>query len=164
MNRKASLRLTGLVALPVWCTIGCSTPAQEPTHLPAPRQTAEEASERAANEASPVIANGARLFDDHCTVCHGERGEGGEGIHRAAPQVLGPKVLATAGGKRNFSNARELFDFISNEMPATNPGKLKSSEYWDIVTYMTSENGVAVERPITARTAASVRLDGAASR
>jgi cytochrome c len=159
-NNHAGLALVGLGAL--LGAVACAAPQQHTEDYP-PADVSAEQLAAAFADAPPAtpesqIAHGAALFDDQCDVCHGTRGEGGSGIHRAAPQVAGPGVLATGGGERELADAAALFDYISREMPAINPGSLTEQEYWDLTAYLAYANDVSLLETIDADNAAEVSL------
>lgn len=85
-------------------------------------------------------ANGEQLFNENCSVCHGEDGQGlrvdgqtvfpppwGDGSNNWGAGIV---RLATAAG------------FIKNNMPLGQPLSLTDQEAWDIAYYMNSQ-----ERP-----------------
>lgn len=85
-------------------------------------------------------ANGEKLYQDQCAICHGENGEGmqvgGETVF-PAPWGDGSNNWG-AGLVRGFSGA----GFIKNNMPLGQPLSLSDQEAWDVAYYMNSQ-----ERP-----------------
>jgi cytochrome c len=78
---------------------------------------------------------GATLFEGHCAKCHGALGKGKDD----APAVVGEAALS------RFTNAQELYDFVSKNMPKDAPGTLKEGEYWAILAFDLRANGVDVD-------------------
>ena len=81
------------------------------------------------------IGLGAAVFEENCELCHGDRGEG----TRFGPPVLGDVLVAADSG---FADAQALFDYVSTEMPNSNPGTLSDLEYWWVVAYLLDGNDV----------------------
>jgi cytochrome c len=81
---------------------------------------------------------GATLFEKHCAKCHGALGQGKDDV----PRVVGEEALA------RFTNAQEVFDFISKEMPKDAPGSLKEGEYWAILAFDLKANGIDLDETL----------------
>jgi cytochrome c5 len=79
---------------------------------------------------------GRRLFLEHCSECHGQNLEGGEG-----KPLVGDKFWAAWGD----SAVVELFTYIKTNMPFSDDGSLKgtlpTSTYLDVVTHILKMNG-----------------------
>jgi mono/diheme cytochrome c family protein len=133
--------------------------------------------------ASANASEGARLFGQQCTRCHGQRGEG-----TSAPTIMGPGGLPTypratslstnpaysdpselqlrealrpAGAPKRdpFNTAADVYNYISKRMPIKAPGSLKSEEYWAILNFMLIAHGVAVPQGgVTAANASTVAV------
>lgn len=91
---------------------------------------------------------GATLFEKHCAECHGALGKGKGDV----PAVVGEGALS------RFTNAQELFDFVSKEMPRDAPGSLKEGEYWAILAFDLKANGVDLDETLGPQNAASYVL------
>lgn len=85
-------------------------------------------------------ANGEKLFNDTCAVCHGKNGVGLQvGDHTVFPAPWGDNSNNWGAGiVRVFTAA----GFIKNNMPLGQPLSLSDQEAWDIAYYMSSQ-----ERP-----------------
>lgn len=105
-----------------------------------------------SEEAGPVLTfasqveRGARVFSAHCAECHGTEGQGGE----LAPALVGPGVLA--GHDEEYESALDLLEFVTSEMPITDPGSLTLDEYLAVTAWMLDENGL---EPVLDRSSAS---------
>jgi mono/diheme cytochrome c family protein len=77
------------------------TPAQRTTNLPEGAITGAAAA-RLAADAPPDVANGQRLFEQTCVICHGEDGRGGHGGGAALDKVTEvAAVMQVVGAGRN---------------------------------------------------------------
>jgi mono/diheme cytochrome c family protein len=73
---------------------------------------------------------GAAKYSDDCAQCHGDKMEG-----MAGPALRG-KVFAKSG----FS-VGDIMQFMSVNMPATQPGSLSHDDYVQIMAYVLQQNG-----------------------
>ena len=73
---------------------------------------------------------GARLADQHCIACHGDRLTGGE----LAPALTGEVFTATWDGVM----LSDLFDRIRTTMPLDNPGTLSRQQSVELLAYVLS--------------------------
>jgi hypothetical protein len=137
-------------------------------------------------KARNATATGSALFEQHCTGCHGQRGESVSG----APSIIGVGALPEYPAERNpnastasgdpellrlqaqrrpagapwrdpFRNAQDLYRFVSQNMPlpAAKAGSLSVEQYWAIVNFMLVAHGVQLPpEGITAENADAVRL------
>lgn len=94
---------------------------------------------------------GAVLFEKHCAKCHGVLGKGKSGDD-GVPAVVGEGALS------RFTNAQELYDFVSKEMPRDKPGSLEPGEYWAILGFDIRANGIKLDEPLGPQNAASIVL------
>ncbi len=86
-----------------------------------------------------TAADGAKIFAEKCTLCHGDHGQGG----RAARLVGGPPRASLDGGKtiaNYWPYATTLFDFIRRAMPFTQPRSLSDQEVYALVAFILAEN------------------------
>jgi mono/diheme cytochrome c family protein len=79
-------------------------------------------------------ARGYGEYRKHCIACHGTNLEG-----RNPNPALSGEEFANEWGGRSVS---ELFDFVSAEMPAGDPGNLVDTVYADLVALILNRNGV----------------------
>ena len=144
---------------------------------------ATEAQLSRARQAEP---EGAKLFQQACASCHGERGESASG----APPILGEGALpeypraqsANAnpasgdpeslrlqaqsrplGAPRRdpFRTAQDLFDYISRNtpLPKKKAGTLSNEEYWSLLNFMLLAHGVELpSEGVTQENASTVKL------
>jgi mono/diheme cytochrome c family protein len=75
---------------------------------------------------------GAKLFAENCTACHGADLSG-----TSAPPLAGRTFML----KWNGQTAADLHDVASTQMPLTSPGSLKPAEYLALMAYILSKNG-----------------------
>ncbi|MEX2177474.1 MAG: cytochrome c [Gemmatimonadaceae bacterium] len=109
-------------------------------------------------------AQGARVYAQHCAVCHGAAGEG------VAPN---PPLVGAGSGDFAFANdpkltktlgnywpyATTLYDYVNRAMPFVAPGSLTAAEVYAVVAYLLAENGViGKETVLDARSLAAVRM------
>jgi thiosulfate dehydrogenase len=92
---------------------------------------------------------GAKIFGQHCAVCHGADGQGQESGGRAVfPPLWGPKSFNWGAGMHDTKNAAA---FIKANMPLGAGGTLSDQEAWDVAMFMDSH-----ERPQDPRFTGSV--------
>ena len=107
---------------------------------------------------SGQAADGAKIFAEKCSLCHGDRGQGG----RAARLIGGPPKASLDGGKtiaNYWPYATTLFDFIRRAMPFTQPRSLTDQEVYSLVAYILAENKLIGESDvIDATTLPKVRM------
>ena len=104
-----------------------------------------------ANE-SQQFTNGAKLFKDHCQLCHGADGQKGDGFQTP---IWGPK--AKIGAK--FEKAQGLFEYMQLTMPFDDPKKLNDPQKWDVVAYMLAKHGaIAVSDTLDPARATSIPI------
>jgi polar amino acid transport system substrate-binding protein len=105
-----------------------------------------------APEATPVpatfseqVAQGQKLYGEHCANCHGASGEGGK-----APAVVGldkgalpldPPPSAKYR-KTKFKTVADIADFVVKNMPADSPGTLTAEQYFSILAFDLKANGI----------------------
>lgn len=137
-------------------------------------------------QAKARAVDGAQLFEQNCSKCHGDRGQGLAG----GPAIMGPGALpefpdeATASGNPQLSNpgqvqtqkltqvtgaasrdpfetAADVYGYISTRMPLPShrAGSLAPEEYWKILDFMMISHGAAVpEGGVNQGNAASIQL------
>jgi mono/diheme cytochrome c family protein len=85
-------------------------------------------------------AQGAKLYVERCSACHGDNGKGSE--HGAA-LVGGPARASLDGGKtiKNYwPYATTIFDFVRRAMPYSEPNSLSNDEVYAITAYILALN------------------------
>lgn len=81
------------------------------------------------------VAHGKSLYGSACAKCHGANLQG-----ITAPALSGPAFAPVSGSHLTIGG---IYTYLSTNMPADRPGKLKDAEYADIMAYLLSENGYA---------------------
>ena len=76
---------------------------------------------------------GQALYTENCFVCHGETKTGGD----SGPALSGENFMDNWKGQ----TLGDLFQKISETMPASSPGSLKAEQYGDLLAYLLAENG-----------------------
>ena len=82
---------------------------------------------------SPQIAEGARLYAEHCALCHGADGRRGEGFQTP---IWGERTQI-----RKFNTAFGLFEYNQMLMPFDDPSKLTDEQKWAVVAYILANHG-----------------------
>ena len=79
-------------------------------------------------------AHGAKVFNAHCSSCHGANLEGGAG-----PPLTGKQFKSYL----NFSkiSGSQLLDFITSQMPYNNPGSLSQGQYLAALAHVFRTDG-----------------------
>lgn len=106
------------------------------------------------------VAAGQKLYEQHCSNCHGDAGEGS----KKSPPLVGKSALpldpppGAKVRKTKFHTAADVAEFVAKSMPAKKPGSLKPEEYWAILAFDLKANGVTVKEKLDAASAAKVVL------
>lgn len=77
---------------------------------------------------------GRAVFEQNCAVCHGANLQGSFFI----PALVGRGSRLA----RDFPTAAEMYAAISTRMPQDRPGILPSDEYWQVLTFILSQNAI----------------------
>ncbi len=88
---------------------------------------------------SGKAADGAKIFAEKCSACHGDNGKGGI----AARLIGGPPKASLDGGKtiaNYWPYATTVFDFIRRAMPFTAPRSLTDQEVYALTAYLLAAN------------------------
>jgi S-disulfanyl-L-cysteine oxidoreductase SoxD len=108
---------------------------------------------------SGTAAQGAKLYAEQCSACHGDNGKGTE---FGAAIVGGPPRASLDGGKtiRNYwPYATTLFDYIRRAMPYPQPNSLTNDEVYALTAYILALNQLIGENDaMTAQTLPQVRM------
>lgn len=81
------------------------------------------------------VAHGKSLYGSACAKCHGANMQG-----ITAPALSGAAFAPTTGSHLTIGG---IYTYMSTNMPADRPGKLKDADYADIMAYLLSANGYA---------------------
>src|SRR5258708_22460666 len=101
-------------------------------------------------------AQGKTVYGIKCASCHGSTLDNGE----FGPPLKGDEFLIRWGGK----HLDELFNYVSDTMPTTQPGSLTAHQYLNIVAYVLSQNAVApASQMLTADLQKNMTLPASAS-
>ena len=97
---------------------------------------------------SGTFDQGAPIFADNCSACHGEGGKGAQTTTSGAPAA--PPVVSAV--KRNgiddttltianyWPYATTLFDYIRRSMPWTSPHSLTDDQVYALTAYILAQN------------------------
>ena len=89
---------------------------------------------------SGTSAQGAVIFAEKCSACHGDNGKGGV----AAALVNDRKLAGISASQKTIKNfwpyATTIFDFIRRAMPFTAPRSLSDDEVYALTAYILAEN------------------------
>jgi mono/diheme cytochrome c family protein len=76
-------------------------------------------------------AQGATIYAAQCSMCHGDKLEGGVG-----PQLAGSDFIAKWTGQ----TADDVHDVVANQMPQSNPGSLTPAQALAVTAYILQQN------------------------
>lgn len=94
--------------------------------------------------------SGRAKFKEHCAMCHGPNLEG-----RAGPALKGANF---ASDSSDF-NVSDIFNILTHNMPATEPGSLAHVDYVEIMAFLLQQNGYpAGSRQLTFEDATKSRV------
>jgi cytochrome c len=89
---------------------------------------------------SGTPAQGAAIFAEKCSACHGDSGKGGT----AAAVVSDRKISGISASQKTIKNfwpyATTIFDFIRRAMPFAMPRSLSDDEVYALTAYILAEN------------------------
>ena len=99
---------------------------------------------------APDYERGARVYEQHCALCHGANGAGQRTADRSTvfPALWGADSFNWGAGMGSIVNAAA---FVHANMPLGLGGSLSEQDAWDVATFMDSH-----ERPQDPRYAGSV--------
>jgi S-disulfanyl-L-cysteine oxidoreductase SoxD len=93
-------------------------------------------------EGGGSVAHGKSVFEENCSGCHGNKGEGGIKDRL----VGGQGTLASAMPVKTVGSfwpyATTLFDYIHRAMPYQAPGSLSVNDTYAVAAYILSLNGI----------------------
>lgn len=82
---------------------------------------------------SAQIAQGAALYAEHCSLCHGADGQRGAGFQTP--------IWGRGTQIAKFANAQGLFEYNQLLMPFDDPSKLTDEQKWAITAYILANHG-----------------------
>lgn len=77
---------------------------------------------------------GRQVFKSNCAQCHGANLQG-----QAGPALAGKKFEDSL--EYSKMSAKQLFSFMSSQMPYNDPGSLKKEQYIHVLAYILKKNG-----------------------
>ena len=92
---------------------------------------------------SGSVAQGAMIFQQKCSVCHGPNAEGtpsGDRLVGGVGSLASPNPLKTVNSYWPY--ATTVFDYIRRAMPITNPQSLQNEEVYALTAYILSLDNV----------------------
>jgi cytochrome c len=106
-----------------------------------------------------TAVEGAPLFAQKCTACHGSGGRGASAEELAG----GTEPLTSATPDKTIGlywpYATTVFDFIRRAKPMQGPGSLSADEVYALTAYLLFANGVIAERDeVNSKTLPRVRM------
>jgi len=108
---------------------------------------------------SGTVAQGQKVYEAKCQVCHGPKGVG----KPADPLVGGIGSLASGKPMRTVGSywpyATTLFDYTRRAMPTTAPQSLTNDEVYAVTAYVLSLNGIVADDAVmNAQTLPQVKM------
>ena len=93
-------------------------------------------------EGSGSVAQGGKLYADHCMACHGPGGEGGikDRLVGGIGSLATDQPVKTVGSYWPY--ATTLYDYIRRAMPYQAPASLSDSDYYALAAYLLNRNGL----------------------
>jgi S-disulfanyl-L-cysteine oxidoreductase SoxD len=110
---------------------------------------------------------GAQVFEDQCSACHGEGGKGAatttSGAPAAPPVVSDEKRNGIDDTTTTIANywpyATTLFDYIRRSMPWTSPRSLTDERVYALTAYILAQNKlIDPKQPMNAETLPKVQM------
>ena len=156
MNRSKILMLFSLAML-----AGCATSEGGAPAAPATASAAPGSAPASANSFQTQVADGGKLYGQHCANCHGDSGQGAK-----APRVVGISQGALPLDppadrkyrKNKFVTVADVAEFVVANMPPGKGGSLPADQYWDILAFDLHANGIDLQQPLTADLAKTLTI------
>src|ERR1700727_1106960 len=108
---------------------------------------------------SGSVAHGREVFEQQCSACHGEKGEGGVGDRLVGGQgtLASAQPIKTVGSYWPY--APTLFDYIRRAMPQNAPQSLSNDDVYAVSAYILSLNGLLpADATLDARTLSAIKM------
>ena len=101
---------------------------------------------------SGSVARGAQVFEESCSACHGEQGQGGLADRLAGGQgsLASDHPVKTVGSFWPY--ATTLFDYVRRAMPYPAPQTLSDDDTYAVVAYILNLNDIVPPDAILDRT------------
>jgi cytochrome c len=103
---------------------------------------------------------GGTTYAANCASCHGAGGEGGTGPRLVGLDMGALPLEPREGSARTtqFVTVADVATFAVSAMPPTAPGSLSADEYWAIVAFDLSANGITLPEKLTPELAATLTI------
>jgi mono/diheme cytochrome c family protein len=141
--------------------LGCASKAAPAE--PAATSPSEGAEATAASPATfdEQVAFGSQEYGEHCAGCHGASGEGSKGAPPVVGIAQGALPLAARPGSQRtaqFTTVADIATFVVAAMPPKAPGSLTADEYWSILAFDLSANGIKLDQKLTPELAQTLTI------
>lgn len=108
------------------------------------------APEARAQGAEKQTALGAEHYKQHCLLCHGADGQGGQGFPRP--------IWGKGHDLRKFKTAQGVFEYVQLQMPFDNPQKMTDADKLAVVAFMLVRGGMTMPGELTAGNASKIEV------
>jgi mono/diheme cytochrome c family protein len=108
---------------------------------------------------SGTVSHGQEVFEQQCSACHGDKGQGGVGDRLVGGQgtLATPKAVRTVGSYWPY--APTLFDYIRRAMPQNAPQSLSNEDVYAVSAYILNLNGLlAADATLDAKSLAAIKM------
>lgn len=111
---------------------------------------------------SGTAVEGARIFMQKCSACHGPSGEGTS----VAPKLIDPTPFQTGVTTPTVGNywpyATTVWDYINRAMPFDQPGSLNANEVYGLTAFLLAQNQIIGDNDtMNAQTLPKVKMPNA---
>ena len=96
---------------------------------------------------SSQFERGAQVYQQHCGLCHGPDGRGGQGFARP--------IWGAGHDIAKFGSARGLFDYVQLLMPFDDPQKVNDDDKLAVIAFMLVRNGTLKQDQVLERSKAA---------
>src|SRR5271154_2741687 len=108
---------------------------------------------------SGTVGHGREIFEQQCSACHGDKGQGDIGDQL----VGGQGTLATSKPVRTVGSywpyAPTLFDYIRRAMPQNAPQSLSNEDVYAVSAYILNLNGLLpADATLDAKTLSAIKM------
>jgi mono/diheme cytochrome c family protein len=108
---------------------------------------------------SGTPAQGAPIYAEKCSGCHGDNGKGGEAAALVSDRQLAGISAAQKTIKNFWPYSTTIFDFIRRAMPFQMPRSLSDDEVYALTAYILAENKlIGATDTMDAQTLPKVRM------
>jgi S-disulfanyl-L-cysteine oxidoreductase SoxD len=108
---------------------------------------------------SGTPAQGAPIFAEKCSACHGDNGKGGIAAAVVSDARIDGISAAQKTIKNFIGNSTTIFDFIRRAMPFQAPRSLSDDEVYALTAYILAENKlIGADDVMNAQTLPKVKM------